>query len=107
LFGALAIAGFRLGKPGRDIMRQTTGIIVINLIIGFLPGTNISIDAHLGGLVAGTLCGLLLYRAPRQRAAVQTAPDGMPYARRMDPYSDPGVVTIEHPPIAESPHPPQ
>ena len=106
LFGALAIAGLRLGKPGRDIMRQTTGIIVINLVIGFLPGTNISIDAHIGGLIAGTLCGLLLFRMPRQAAPVQATPDGMPYARRMDAHADPGVVTIEHAPIPESPHPP-
>lgn len=104
LFGALAIAGFRLGKPGRDIMRQTTGIIVINLIIGFLPGTNISIDAHIGGLVAGTLCGLVLFRMPRRQAAVAAAPyDGTPYAQRMDPRADPGVMTIEHPPLHESP----
>jgi membrane associated rhomboid family serine protease len=105
LFGALAIAGFRLGKPGRDIMRQTTGIIVINLVIGFLPGTNISIDAHIGGLVAGTLCGLLLFRMPRQREAVHAAPDGMPYAQRIDPSADPGVVTIEHGPVGEPPRP--
>jgi membrane associated rhomboid family serine protease len=104
LFGALAVAGFRLGKPGRDIMRQTTGIIVINLIIGFLPGSNISYQAHIGGLVVGTLFGLILFRTPRPRAAVVSSEPE--YAQRIDPY-DPGVVTHEHPPIADaSSHPP-
>jgi rhomboid protease GluP len=100
LFGALAVAGFRLGAPGRQIMQQTTGIIQINLIIGFLPGSNISYQAHIGGLIVGTLAGLALFRVPRPRAAVM---NGEPaYAQRIDPY-DPGVVTHEHPPITEDP----
>jgi membrane associated rhomboid family serine protease len=105
LFGALAIAGFRMGERGRDIMRQTTGIIVINLVISFLPGTNISIEDHIGGLICGTICGLLLFRVPRQYAAVAAESDGAGYAQRIDAYADPGVVTIEHAPIAEEPTP--
>jgi membrane associated rhomboid family serine protease len=96
LFGALAVAGFRLGDRGRDIMRQTSGIIVINLIIGFIPGLNISYQGHIGGLIAGTLCGLLLYRPLRLRAAVEAQPPE--YAQRMAPDADPGIETIEHPP---------
>lgn len=102
LFGALAVAGLRLGKPGRDILRQSTGIIVINLVISFLPGTNISYDAHIGGLVAGTLFGLALFRMPRQLMAAPPDGGGPPYAQRIDPRADPGVVTIEHGPIVES-----
>ncbi len=110
LFGALAVAGFKMGERGRDIMRQTTGIIVINLVISFLPGTNISYDDHVGGLIAGAVVGLLLFRTPRVLVTAEpaTATAGGPaYAQRMDPYADAGVVTIEHAPLGESPpHPP-
>jgi membrane associated rhomboid family serine protease len=94
LFGALAVAGLRLGAPGRQILQQSTGIIVINLLISFFPGSNISYQDHIGGLIAGTLCGLLLFRMPRQRVPVQS--EGPEYAQRIGP--DPGVVTIEHAP---------
>ena len=103
LFGALAVAGLRLGQPGRQILQQSTGIIVINLIISFFPGSNISYQDHIGGLIAGTLCGLLLFRIPRPRVAVQS--EGTAYAQRIGP--DPGVVTIEHAPQPDpSEHPP-
>ncbi len=100
LFGALAVAGFRLGARGREIMRQASGIIVLNLVIGFIPGTNISNSGHIGGLIAGTLCGLLLFRIPRPREAVAAEPA---YAQRMDPSDDPGIETIEHPPLEAPP----
>jgi len=104
LFGALAVAGLRLGKPGRQILQQSTGIIVINLIISFFPGSNISYQDHIGGLIVGTLCGLLLFRIPRPRVAVRS--DGAAYAQRIGP--DPGVVTIEHAPQPDpSEHTPQ
>ena len=107
LFGALAIAGFRMGAQGRDIMKQTTGIIVINLVISFIPGSNISYEDHIGGLIAGTLCGLVLFRARQQRVAVMEPAaatyTGPAYAHRIDPRADPGVITIEHAPIAEPP----
>jgi membrane associated rhomboid family serine protease len=99
LFGALAIAGLRLGERGRSIMQQTTGIIVINLAISLWPGSNISIADHVGGLIVGTLCGLVLFRIPRQRVAVQA--QGPEYAQRIGP--DPGAVTIEHSPEDQSP----
>ena len=99
LFGALAIAGFRLGARGRSIMQQTTGIIVINLAISLWPGSNISIADHVGGLIAGTLCGLMLFRVPRQR--VEVAAQGPQYAQRIGP--DPSAVTIEHLPGDQSP----
>ena len=102
LFGALAVAGFRLGARGRSIMQQTTGIIVINLAISLWPGSNISIADHIGGLVVGTLCGLVLFRIPRPRVAVGQ-PGGPGYAQRIGP--DPGVVTIEHVPPGESSQP--
>jgi rhomboid protease GluP len=96
LFGALGVAGLRMGERGRDIFKQTIGIVVINLIIGFtLP--NISNAGHIGGLVFGTFAGLLLFRLPKPAPTVPV------YAQRIDPRYDAGVVTIEHPPLDE-PH---
>ncbi len=101
LFGALAVAGFRLGARGRSMMKQTTGIIVINLLIGFLPGLNISMTGHVGGLVAGTLAGLVLFRMPRPEPVVQAEPV---YAQRMDrSLDDRARETIEHAPL-DPPH---
>ena len=106
LFGALAVAGFRLGERGKSIMQQTTGIIVINLAISFWPGSNISVADHIGGLIIGTLCGLILFRMPRQRVAVQQ-PEGAGYAQRIGP--DPSATTIEgetiEHPSEHTPHP--
>lgn len=103
LFGALAVAGLRLGPRGRDVMRQATGIIVINLVIGLLPGSNISMTDHVGGLIAGTLCGLVLFRMPRPQAAIAADPA---YAQRIDPADDPGIETIEHPALESTEAPP-
>jgi hypothetical protein len=81
-----------MGERGRDIVKQTVGIIVINLIIGFtLP--NISNAGHIGGLIAGALAGLALFRAPKPPPPVPV------YAQRIDPRRDAGVVTLEHPPL--------
>jgi len=96
LFGALAAAGLRLGQPGRDLVRQCIGIIVLNLIIGFtLP--HISNSGHIGGLVGGFLGGIALFR-PRpkpQPAYVAATP--------VDLGHEPGVTTIEHEPEHELP----
>ncbi|WES63622.1 rhomboid family intramembrane serine protease [Microbacter sp. GSS18] len=65
LFGALLVIGRHIGA---DI----TGIAIIlglNLVIGFIPGFNVSWQAHVGGLVAGALVGLIYARtrSARQR----------------------------------------
>lgn len=68
LFGALMVIARRLGN---DI----TGIIIvlaINLVIGFVPGFNISWQAHVGGLVAGAVVGLIyVMTRERRRRALQ------------------------------------
>lgn len=70
LFGALMVIARRLGN---DI----TGIIIvlaINLVIGFVPGFNISWQAHVGGLVAGAVVGLIyVMTRERRRRALQIA----------------------------------
>lgn len=70
LFGALLVIGRHLGA-------NVTGIAIIlglNLVIGFIPGFNVSWQAHVGGLVVGALVGLIfsVTRSPRRRA-LQTA----------------------------------
>jgi len=91
LFGALAAAGLRLGKPGQDLVRQCVGIIVLNLIITFtLP--NISASGHVGGLIGGFVTGIALFRRrPAQPQAVYAA------AMPVDLSHDPNAVTIEQP----------
>jgi len=56
LMGAVVV----LSKRGRSPIESSVGVLlVINLVITFaLPG--ISIGAHLGGLAAGALCGLVI-----------------------------------------------
>ncbi|AJT42249.1 rhomboid family intramembrane serine protease [Psychromicrobium lacuslunae] len=60
LFGAL----FVLQLKRRGDIRQILVLLVINGVIGFLPGTNIAWQAHLGGLIGGALVGLVLIYAP-------------------------------------------
>jgi rhomboid protease GluP len=75
LFGALLAAGIRWGKDGRALVQQSSGIIILNLVLGFTIFHGIvSNAAHLGGLVVGTLAGLVLFRVPRPRLAVAGEP---------------------------------
>lgn len=61
LFGALLVIGRHLGA-------NMTGMLVvlgINLVLGFIPGMNVSWQAHLGGLAVGALIGLIFTRTRR------------------------------------------
>jgi rhomboid protease GluP len=73
LFGALTAAGLRLGKPGRDLVQQSAGIIILNLVLGFTVFRFVSNAAHIGGLIAGALLGFLLFRMPQHLVAAQAA----------------------------------
>jgi membrane associated rhomboid family serine protease len=69
LFGALFAIGFKLGKPGMQLIRANVGILVLNLIFSFaLPG--ISWQAHVSGLIGGFLLTLVIYTPPRRVAPV-------------------------------------
>ncbi|HVQ17675.1 MAG TPA: rhomboid family intramembrane serine protease, partial [Actinomycetes bacterium] len=62
LFGALFVLALRL----RFDLRGILALIVINAVIGFLPGFNINWRAHLGGLVAGALLTAVMVYAPQR-----------------------------------------
>jgi membrane associated rhomboid family serine protease len=65
LFGALLVIGRHLGANIAGIAI----VLGINLVIGFIPGFNVSWQAHVGGLVVGLLVALIFTRtrAARQR----------------------------------------
>ena len=42
-------------------------LIVLNLAIGFLPGLNISIGGHVGGLIGGALAGWVMDQLQSRR----------------------------------------
>jgi membrane associated rhomboid family serine protease len=93
LFGALFAIGFRLGKPGMELVRANIGILGINLIISFTVPA-ISWQAHVCGLIAGFAATLLIFVPPvrvapmvvdaRTGSALETeyqAPPDTPHAR--------------------------
>ncbi|HEY1883673.1 MAG TPA: rhomboid family intramembrane serine protease [Candidatus Cybelea sp.] len=69
IFGALFAVGFKLGKPGMDLVRANVGILVINLIITFTVPV-ISWPAHVAGLLAGFITTYAIYVPPRRVAPV-------------------------------------
>ncbi len=66
LLGALIVAGRRL----RYDLRQVLILLAINLVIGFLPGSNIDWRAHLGGLLVGALIAAVFTYLPDRRNGV-------------------------------------
>lgn len=68
IFGALAVLAYRL----RFDIRGIVGIIVLNFVIGFLPGLNINWRAHLGGLVAGAALTAVMVYVPQRSRTVAT-----------------------------------
>ncbi|MGR2752369.1 rhomboid family intramembrane serine protease [Agromyces arachidis] len=62
LMGAFLVIQRRLGGSATQLLV----LVGINLVIGFVPGFNISWQAHLGGLVGGALVGLI-YVETRKR----------------------------------------
>jgi membrane associated rhomboid family serine protease len=62
LMGAFLVIQRRLGGNSTQLMI----LVAINLVIGFLPGTNIAWQAHVGGLVGGALVGLIFVQTRRR-----------------------------------------
>jgi membrane associated rhomboid family serine protease len=68
VFGLLGAAIVMARSRGIDLMRTgLVPILVINLGITFLPGTNISIGGHLGGVIGGALVALAMEQAAQRR----------------------------------------
>ncbi|MEV5413542.1 rhomboid family intramembrane serine protease [Thermopolyspora sp. NPDC052614] len=68
LFAATFVIGRRLKLDVRGVLL----LIVINLVITFLPGFNISWTGHLGGLITGAIVAAALAYAPKSgRTIVQ------------------------------------
>jgi membrane associated rhomboid family serine protease len=69
VFGAMGIFYIvnrrALGAAGTSIITQWAIILVLNMAIGFAPGSGIAVWDHIGGLIAGLLLGYLLM--PRTR----------------------------------------
>ncbi|HET9029885.1 MAG TPA: rhomboid family intramembrane serine protease [Candidatus Aquilonibacter sp.] len=79
LFGALFAIGFKLGRPGMQLIRDNIGILVLNLIITFTVPA-ISWQAHVTGLLAGFIVTFAIYFPPRRIApAVVDATTGDTY----------------------------
>lgn len=62
LLGAIFIIQRKLGGNTTQLLV----VIALNLAIGFLPGTNIAWEAHVGGLVAGAAVALVYLRTRRR-----------------------------------------
>ena len=72
IFGLFGAAIVMARNRGIDIMASGLGpILILNLVITFLPGLNISIGGHVGGLIGGVLAALAVEAiATRRRSAV-------------------------------------
>ncbi len=61
VFGLMAAAFIDLRARGFDPMASGIGpLILLNLAISFVPGLNISIGGHIGGLVGGAIVAVVL-----------------------------------------------
>ena len=71
LFGALFAIGFKLGKPGMQLVRDNIGILVLNLFMTFTISA-ISKSAHVAGLIAGFIITYIIYYPPHRVQPVVT-----------------------------------
>ncbi|MFF3174132.1 rhomboid family intramembrane serine protease [Streptomyces sp. NPDC057900] len=66
IFGLLGATAVLMRRLNYD-MRPVFALLAINLIITFNPWGGIAWQAHVGGLVAGTLIAIAMVHAPRER----------------------------------------
>ena len=68
IFGLMGYTFFELRSRGIDPFSTGIGtLILLNLAISFLPGLNISVGGHIGGLVGGSLIALGLEVVRKRR----------------------------------------
>lgn len=65
IFGLLGATAVLMRRMNYD-MRPVIGLLVVNLIFTFNPWGGIAWQAHVGGLVAGTLIAIAMVHAPRE-----------------------------------------
>jgi membrane associated rhomboid family serine protease len=71
VFGLMGAAFIMQRARGVDPMRSGLGpLILLNLAITFIPGFNISIGGHLGGLIGGVACALAMDQLAQRRRGV-------------------------------------
>jgi membrane associated rhomboid family serine protease len=64
LMGAYLVILRHLGSNSTSLLI----LVVINVVIGFLPGSNLSWQAHVGGLIGGAITALIYTRTrPREK----------------------------------------
>lgn len=66
IFGLLGATAVLMRRLNYD-MRPVIALLVVNLIFTFNPWGGIAWQAHVGGLVAGTLIAIAMVHAPRER----------------------------------------
>jgi membrane associated rhomboid family serine protease len=75
VFGLMGATFVMQRARGIDPMQGGIGpLILLNLAIGFLPGLNISIGGHVGGLIGGALAGYAIDQLQRRRIGGLVAP---------------------------------
>jgi len=68
VFGLMAVLAVEQFRRGYDpFSGGLGGLIIINLVIGFIPSFNIAVGAHIGGLIAGALAGLAFHQGDKLR----------------------------------------
>lgn len=88
LFGALFASGFKLGRPGMQLVRDNFGILLLNLAMTFtIP--EISKAAHVAGLIGGFVVTFLIFYPPRPvQPVVLDAQTGDAYETEYEPPAD-------------------
>ena len=88
LLGAAIVIGRRRGV---EIMASGLGpILLINLLITFFPGSNISIGGHVGGLIGGVMAAFAIEAFAKRRSPVPAVLVCTAIARRVGGRRDRG-----------------
>lgn len=69
IFGLLGATAVLMRRLNYD-MRPVLALLAVNLVITFNPWGGIAWQAHVGGLIAGTLIAIAMVHAPRERRAL-------------------------------------
>jgi membrane associated rhomboid family serine protease len=96
VFGLMGGTAVVMWNRGLNIMQSGLGFwIVLNLVISFTPGLNISWGGHVGGLIGGALCAFVLVDL-RQRLRVPDAVSVL-FCAALGAAAVAGSLTLEPP----------